>query len=58
MFFLERLREKVGMIQRENLSREIEVLPVEWVNPRAWKGFGDNLPFDDKSFDVVLLRMQ
>ncbi|MEI8191031.1 MAG: hypothetical protein WCI75_15065 [candidate division NC10 bacterium] len=29
------------------------VLPVEWVGPDRWKGFGDPLPFGDGAFEAV-----
>ncbi|MFQ5900278.1 MAG: methyltransferase domain-containing protein [Thermodesulfobacteriota bacterium] len=51
--FQNRAREKVEMAQMKNSSQGIDISPVKWVNPTEWKGFGDRLPFEDKTFDVV-----
>lgn len=48
--FQNKAREKIEMVQKENGFRVKELLPVDWIQ---WKGFGDRLPFEDKTFDAI-----
>lgn len=51
--FQKQARQKIELLQRENSTQKTVGFPVKWVPSTEWKGFGDRLPFREKTFDVV-----
>jgi SAM-dependent methyltransferase len=47
-------RARVEIAQSENRRLGRPIVPVTWVGPDAWKGFGNPLPFPNGSFEAVL----
>jgi SAM-dependent methyltransferase len=51
--FSRKARARSGETQARNRQRGDPAVPVVWLGPDRWKGFGDPLPFPDGSFEAV-----
>lgn len=51
--FQKQAHQKIELLRRGNSSQETEDFPVKWIPSTEWKGFGNRLPFMEKTFDVV-----
>lgn len=51
--FSQRARERAGHAQARNRRMGYPVIPITWVGPEQWRGFGHSFPFPDGSFEAV-----
>ena len=51
--FRDTARARAERAQASNRDRGYPVVPVAWVGPDRWRGFGEPLPFPDGAFDAV-----
>jgi ubiquinone/menaquinone biosynthesis C-methylase UbiE len=51
--FSSKARERVERTQAHTRRLGSPVVPITWVGPGRWKGFGDPFPFPDGSFEAV-----
>jgi len=52
--FLRTARTRADLAQARNRHHGCPVVPIVWVGPDRWAGFGQPLPFPDAVFDAVL----
>ncbi len=51
--FRDTARARAKSAQASNQDRGHTAVPIAWVGPDRWSGFGDPLPFPDGAFDAV-----